>query len=167
MKKIILISCLAIFSFGMENSENISTKKTSTWIDPSKKICINSGGRYDKNLCFANLKDAQNICSSTGGKVPSYEDFSKEASLCGGDFKKGNIKTRDFLFNTLDETNAKFYHSCYRKKGFKGKSYDDGTGGLSYMTSNQTEDKTVIIDFFNLTEFAVSLNAHSIIRCIK
>ena len=118
MKKIILISCLAIFSFGMENSENISTKKASIQIDPSKKICINSGGRYDKNLCFANLKDAQNICSSMGGKVPSYEDLYKEASLCGGDFKKANIKTRDFLFNTLDEKNAKFYHYMLQKKRF-------------------------------------------------
>jgi hypothetical protein len=139
----------------MGNSENISTKKTSTWIDPSKEICINNGGIYKNNLCYANFKEAQNICSSMGGKVPSYEDLSKEISLCGGNIEEGDIK------------NAKFYHSCYRKKGFKGKSYDDGTGGLSYMTSNQTEDKTVIIDFFNLTEFAVSLNAHSIIRCIK
>jgi hypothetical protein len=155
MKKIILISCLAIFSFGMENSEKISMKKVSTWIDPSKKICINSGGRYDKNLCFANFKDAQNICSSMGGKVPSYEDLYKEASLCGGNIEEGEIK------------NEKFYHSCYRKKGFKGRSYDEGKGGFVYMTSNQTEDKTVIIDFFHVTQFAISLDARSIVRCMK
>ena len=51
-----------------------------------------------------------------------------------------------------------FIITCYRKKGFKGKSYDDGRGGFAYMTSTQTEDKTVIIDFFNIVEFAVPMS---------
>lgn len=158
MKKIILISCLAIFSFGMENSEKISMKKASTWIDPSKKICTNNGGKYEENLCFANFENAQNICSSIGGKVPSYEDLSKEALLCGGNIEEGGIK------------NAKFYHSCYRKKGFKGRSYDEGKGGLFYMTSNKTtsyEIKVAIIDFFNLNPLATSSDGSAIVRCMK
>jgi len=155
MKKIILISCLSFFSLGMGNSENISTKKTSRWIDPSKEICINSGGIYKNNLCYADFKEGQNICSLLGGKVPSYKDLSKEISLCGGNIEEGEIK------------NKKFYHSCYRKKGFKGKSYDDETGGLHYMTSEQTEDRTVMIDFFHVYELGTWLDATTIVRCIK
>jgi len=58
----------------------ISTPKpkiTSKWIRPTKSVCKANGGEIDNGECIANWENAKKICSASGGKLPTREDFLK------------------------------------------------------------------------------------------
>ncbi len=80
---------------------------TSKWIKPTNSVCKANGGKIVKGVCQANWENAKKICSASGGKLPTRNDFKKEVIACGGiweDWEKNN--------------NNSSYQSCYKQKGF-------------------------------------------------
>ena len=79
------------------------------WITPADSTCKNYGGKLwagpwpmsiGPKACVANYEKAKNICSASGGRIPTYEELRNVVIIeCGG----------------ISNPN---YKACYREKGF-------------------------------------------------
>jgi len=98
----------------------ISTPKpkiTSKWIRPTKSVCEANGGViYEYGECKANWENAKKICSASGGKLPTREDFYKVIKDCGG---IPNADNEEWYKNE----NNSYYQNCYKQKGLSNKYY--------------------------------------------
>jgi hypothetical protein len=84
---------------------------TSKWIKPTNSVCEANGGKLYKGVCQANWKNAQKICSATGGQLPSRADLEKVVVDCGGTIVTWGDKNWDSL---IDKNRAnKSYQACY------------------------------------------------------
>ncbi len=83
------------------------TPPTSKWITPKDSVCKANGGEIYKGVCRANWKNAKKICSASGGKLPTREDFFKIIKDCGG---IPNNWSKNF--------NNSYYQNCYKQNGF-------------------------------------------------
>jgi len=126
----------------------ISTPKpkiTSKWIRPTKSVCKANGGEIDKGECIANWENAKKICSASGGKLPTREDFHKVIRDCGGILDVYNEKWSKNLNNS-------HYQNCYKQKGFSdnwfywtleessANSWDvDFKGGLDFWSNKSNK----------------------------
>jgi len=94
---------------------------TSKWIKPTNSVCEANGGKLYKGVCQANWKNAQKICSASGGQLPSRADLKKEIVACGGIWN-------DWRKNKQNNS----YQSCYKEKGFSDANW--------YWTRETDED---------------------------
>ena len=126
-----------------------SSTNTSKWITPTNSVCTNNGGKIYKGVCQANWENAKKICSQSGGRLPSREDFHNVITACGGIADADNNQQWD-----KNKKNSS-YQSCYKIKGFSDNDWYwtresheeysslawfvrflDGSDGWNYKTSN-------------------------------
>ena len=104
-----------------------SEKKTSLkWITPSNKTCMSYGGKIKKGVCEASWSTAKDICSASGGRLPSVYELKKVIVDCGGTIDDSDNNEKNFV-----------YQNCYKQKGFSSSynNYWSSTGngsGTSY-----------------------------------
>jgi len=89
-----------------------SSTNTSKWITPTNSVCKANGGKIYKGVCQANWKNAKKVCSQSGGRLPSREDFHNVITACGGIADADNNQQW-----AKNEKNSS-YQSCYKQKGF-------------------------------------------------
>lgn len=78
------------------------------WIDPEKSVCIKKGGKVDGNgFCFATWREAQQVCLSSGGVLPSINMLKEVVLDCNG-----------VLDNVDEEESRSETLACYKGKGF-------------------------------------------------
>jgi len=104
---------------------------TSKWINPSNSVCKANGGKFYKGVCYANWKDAQKICSVSGGRLPTIDELKKVITDCGG-----NITYALFSDNGKKNINNSDYQKCYKKKGFESNFYWSSTINKDYRYKN-------------------------------
>ena len=84
---------------------------TSKWLKPTNSVCRANGGKLYNGVCEANWENAKKICSASGAKLPSRDDFHKVITDCGG--------IPDADINEWDKNkNNSQYQNCYKQKGF-------------------------------------------------
>ena len=89
------------------------------WVKPSQSVCENGGGNYNQyglNECRTNWKNAQNICSATGGSLPTKEVLGAVVTNCGGDFV--DEPWNDWESRTNKNIENESYQACYKERGF-------------------------------------------------
>ena len=101
------------FSVEGESGSYSSVK----WIDPSNSVCRSHGGKVKSDGCEANWENAKEICSASGGSLPSIEVLKKVVSDCGGKIAKFSGKIMD---SNVKNTS---YQSCYQKNKFTFNPY--------------------------------------------
>jgi hypothetical protein len=93
-------------------SKEVKITSTSKWITPSNSMCKNNGGKVNSGGCNATWSNAKNICSASGGSLPSIDALRRVVTDCGG--------TIDDYSNNLANSS---YQSCYKQKGFSSYWY--------------------------------------------
>ncbi len=83
----------------------------SKWIKPTNSVCRANGGQFYKGVCQATWENAKKICSASGGRLPSRDDFHKVITDCGG-IPDADIDEWDKNINNSQ------YQNCYKQKGF-------------------------------------------------
>lgn len=102
-------------SMKATSSTNTASNDHTKWIDPSQKNCTQNGGKLVKDgRCEAKWKDAGNICSSLGAKLPTIEQLWAVVENCGGVIKdlknKGFLASGRYWSSSLDvDTNIAFF----------------------------------------------------------
>jgi len=82
------------------------------FVTPSKSTCLRHGGRWNSNfdVCQASWSKAKKICRTSGGRLPSLNEFKRVIRSCGGvpidGEKMGNERHRT---NSL----------CYKRLGIR------------------------------------------------
>ncbi len=91
----------------------------SKWITPKDSVCRANGGEIDKyGICQANWENAKKICSASGGKLPTREDFHQVIRDCGG------IPNTSIFSKEADKNiNNSHYQNCYKQKEFSDKAF--------------------------------------------
>ena len=90
---------------------------TSKWLVPTNSTCKANGGKIDKyGVCEATWKNATNICSASGGRLPSREDLHKVIRDCGG---IADANSNEWSKNK----NNSHYQNCYKQRGFSDKDW--------------------------------------------
>ena len=109
------VMCEKEMKFSEKNKNSISSPTNSTqttnnskWITPSESTCKSNGGKVDDDGCKANWSDAKDICSASGGSLPTIDELKKVFTDCGGEVTDNANKT---------------YQSCYKQKGFNSNHY--------------------------------------------
>ena len=95
------------FSVDGEDEVSESSSSSSKWITPSNSTCKNNGGKVNSNGCKATWSNAKNICSASGGSLPSIDTLRKVVTDCGGTID-------DYDNNRANSS----YQACYKRKGF-------------------------------------------------
>lgn len=108
------------------------------WIMPPDTICKKNGGYIDNDgYCVANWKNSKKICSATGGRLATNDEYIKVIIDCGGEItdyiadsisEEDNIAEADTIALEERNRNNASYQSCRKKKGFVS---------LSYWSSNE------------------------------
>ena len=110
------------------NSSHTTTQTTnkSKWITPSNSVCKSNGGEVDGDGCLADWEDAKNICSASGGRLPTIDELKKVVTDCGGEMKDDTVE------EWKRNQNNSNYQSCYKQKGFTSNYYWSSTTDASY-----------------------------------
>ncbi len=90
----------------------VVSTSTSKWIKPTNSVCRANGGKLYKGVCQATWQNAKKICSASGAKLPSRDDFHKVITDCGG------IPDADSNDEWDKNRNNSQYQNCYKQKGF-------------------------------------------------
>ena len=101
-----------------------SKKEKSKWISPTQKVCKANGGKMNGYTCTANWSDAKDICSASGGSLPSIEVLKKVVIDCGGTINDDDNNEVDAV-----------YQDCYKNKGFISTYYWSSTTHASYTNN--------------------------------
>ena len=117
MKLKFVLVPLIILGFSMGSYADGSKDEKSKWITPTQKVCNTNGGKMDGDTCTANWSDAKNICSASGGRLPSIDELKKIVTDCGGEIEDDN--EAEWMRNQ----NNSSYQSCYKEKGFTSDGY--------------------------------------------
>ena len=148
--KLILIP-LVILELSIESfADNISKVE---WITPSNRVCQSSGGKVDTLGCQATWEIAKNICTNSGGKLPTIDILESVITNCGG-------KIIVDIFSEDGEKNEKnlSYQSCYKDKGFSP---------AFYWSANRSYQLIDYVFFLQGVSGMGKGNINSHIRCIK
>jgi len=113
------------FSVVGEDESEQSSSSSSKWITPSNSTCRNHGGKVDSDGCKANWVNAKNICSASGGSLPTIDELRKVVTDCGGEMEEDNSAEWE-----RNEKNTS-YQSCSEKKGFTFGGYWSATTYVS------------------------------------
>ena len=136
-----------------EKSE--SKKEKSKWITPSNSVCRSHGGKVKSDDCYANWENAKEICSASGGSLPSVEVLEKVVTDCGGE-----MKDEDKAEAKRNNNNSN-YQSCYQEKGFTSDDYWSSTT-LASDTSYALD-----VDFgYGYTDY-YSKSYNNPVRCVR
>ena len=107
-------------------------KPKSKWITPSNSTCRAKGGRLYKGICEAKWQQAKNICSASGGRLPTRDELIQIIVACGGVIANyeidGNSRWNEKTKENQEDPN---YQNCYKQKGFP--STNDYWSSLSYI----------------------------------
>jgi hypothetical protein len=102
-----------------------TTQSSSKWITPKDSVSRSNGGKIDKEgICRAKWKNAKEICSASGGRLPNREELKKIVTDCGGVLRS--------LENNKKNSS---YQSCYKAKGFTSSYYWSSTTNASDSSS--------------------------------
>jgi len=109
--------------YGCSELENLqkALKKDDKWITPTDTLCKSNGGEIKNGVCEAPWQKAKNICSASGGRLPTIKELEKVVSDCGGT----NVKDSDTNSSDILEKNQKnsSYKSYYQLRGFISEGY--------------------------------------------
>ena len=128
----------------------------SKWITPSKNICKQYNGyAYSDYDCKANWKEAESICRSIGGRLPTLEELVKVITECG-------LSPSD----DYKETEKNYhYQSCYKAKGFSDSKF------FFYWTSRTNSNNSqvaYVVRFLNAWILGNELKSFDNgVRCVR
>ncbi len=132
------------------------------WITPLDSICKKYRGKLwagpwpmsiGPKACVSNYERAKNICSASGGRLPTFEELQNVAKIeCGG-------------------INNPNYKTCYREKGFfpKEENYypnDYWSSSIGVSSFNGMEVAKTM-NFINAMSFESYRSNGSYVRCVK
>ena len=150
----------------IENEASENGQKFGKWITPSKSVCEENGGEYNKyqdNECDANGENALKICKASGAKLPNIQTLSAVITDCEGELVSVFDNTpQEYQIITDKNINNASYHSCYQKKGFNQiKSY-----WSSSIEEENTLNQWVIIISVGVKGYTLNTLDFSV-RCIQ
>jgi len=156
MKLKFILGLLAIFGFAVGCvSTELQPRFNYEWITPSKSVCISNGGKIIENTCFIPWNNANKMCSSIGGGLPSSKILKNILIDCGGTLANDFGKIADKNIN-----NNK-YTSCYKNQGFV-------TGGYwSSSINNSNTNQARYVNFYNGVSQWYLKSRKNRVRCIK
>ena len=104
---------------GIATNGMVKPNSKSKWISPSNNTCLAKGGKLYDSTCGANWKDAKNICSASGGRLPSLNELTDAIKECGGVVANFDSDGKKLYPKKLEKNmgNSK-YQSCYKENGF-------------------------------------------------
>jgi len=140
------------------SSETISYGK---WLKPSKSICENNGGEYNTNNrqeCRADLVTAEEICSLSGGILPTIAQLKQVVLDCGGEIYSPPLG--DYNITKRNQANSS-YQACYKEKGFSSGIYQS-SDTHSYATYDVWQ-----INYSTGSLLLTNEDINTNIRCVK
>ena len=132
-------------------------KEKSKWINPTQKVCKANGGKMNGYICKSNWSNAKNICSASGGRLPTIDELRKVITDCGGEIKEEDDATTEWTRNKKNT----FYQACYKKKGFLSSNDYWST------TTNACESSVAWYVAFNRGDYWLSKTSEGSIRCVR
>jgi hypothetical protein len=122
----------------------------SQWITPTRSVCESNGGEIENGHCRAKWEDAKQICSASGGALPSKEVLGKVVSSCGG-----------VLNDSKKNRQNSAYQSCYKEKGFTSNYYWSSTTYVNVSSFAWG------VYFYGANQGMHGKNAHDYVRCVR
>jgi len=142
------------------SSTELGENSTSKWITPKNRVCRSNGGEINKHgACKANWKNANKICSASGGRLPTRSELNEVIIDCGGTLTTDVDKDWDSL--TDKNVANKSYQSCYKKKGFTPNYYWSAT------TFASDSSNAWLVNFGNGNDRWGSKTAELYVRCVR
>ena len=104
---------------GIRTNDTVKPNFKSKWISPSNSTCLAKGGKFYDGTCGANWQEAKNICSASGGRLPSLNELIDVIKECGGVVANFDSDGKKVYPKKLEKNmeNSK-YQSCYKENGF-------------------------------------------------
>ncbi len=138
---------VGIFKF----SGNKPVVYKSKWITPTNSQC--TGGKMYKGVCKTKWKEAKNICSSLGGRLPSRDELKEEIRKCGG------------IIDSYKKNRAnKSYQACYKNNGFNN---NDWYWSSSAYVDNRGDEGVVDFNDDNYDYAYSSELFDGLVRCVR
>jgi len=98
----------------LKNLNNLNLD--SSFFRPTKKLCIQYGGKEELGECRIKWNNAVSLCQDKGLILPSRANLDNVISNCGG-IQIENFKSYNKNYNNKD------YNFCYKEKGFQTEGY--------------------------------------------
>jgi len=104
-----------------------------------------------KGVCQTDWKDAKNICSSLGGRLPNIDELRAEVRKCGG------------IIDSYKKNRAnKSYQACYKNNGFNN---NDWYWSSTTYKGNSGNAWIVYFDLGSVGNYYKSFNIF--VRCVR
>jgi len=143
------------FSVVGEDESEQSSSSSIKWITPSNSTCKNHGGKATSYGCKAKWINAKNICSASGGSLPTIDELRKVVTDCGGEMKEDNSAEWERNRNNTS------YQACYKKKGFSSYNYWSST------THASGTNRAWLLNFYHGFTHYYYESRNGYVRCVR